>query len=142
MATSTITLLPTTTFGTAVGNYDGSSASFSSDKVKGDGYYGFSDGVHTVFWRVLNFVGTVRIQGTLAKDPAETDWFDCNLLTADDNYTVTTDGLAVLNTVTSREYTTATTESRVYNIKANLVWLRITITGFTAGTITTAQLAH
>ena len=47
-ATTTVTLLTTTTFGTSAGNYDGSSATFDSDKVKGDGYYGFADGVHTI----------------------------------------------------------------------------------------------
>ena len=39
------------------------SASFNGDKVKGDGYYGFSDGVHTVPNRVTSFVGTLKIQG-------------------------------------------------------------------------------
>ena len=75
-ATTSITLLPTTTFGTSAGNYDGSSAAFNGDKVKGDGYYGFSDGVHTTQTRVTALVGTVKIQGTLVKDPANTDWVD------------------------------------------------------------------
>ena len=60
-ATTSVTLLPTTTFGTEAGNYDGTSAAFNGDKVKGDGYYGFSDGVHTTQTRVTSLVGTVKI---------------------------------------------------------------------------------
>ena len=140
--TTTVTLLPTTTFGTSTGNYDGSSASFSSDKVKGDGYYGFSDGLHTVSWRVVDFVGTVKIQGSLAKDPAETDWVAIDLREADGNFSATADGLISEVTTTSQVYTTATTENRVYNIKGNFVWIRANISGFTAGTINTIQLAQ
>jgi len=140
--TTTVTLLPTTTFGTPTGNYDGSSASFSSDKVKGDGYYGFSDGLHTVSWRVVNFVGTVKIQGSLAQDPAETDWVAIDLREADGNFSATADGLISEVTTTSQVYTTATTENRVYNIKGNFVWIRANISSFTAGTINTIQLAQ
>ena len=68
-ATTSVTLLPTTAFGSASGNYDGSATAFNSDKVKGDGYYGFSDGVHTIQTRVTSLVGTIKIQGTLVKDP-------------------------------------------------------------------------
>jgi hypothetical protein len=140
--TTTVTLIPTTTHGTAVGNYNGSSASFSSDKVKGDGYYGFSDGMHTVAWRVSDFVGTVKIQGSLAQDPASTDWVDINLREADGSYSATADGLISEVTTLSQQYTTATSESRVYNLKGNFVWIRANISSFTAGTINTVQLAN
>jgi len=49
---------------------------FTSDKQKGDGYYNLGDGLHTVVILVDAFKGTVKIQATLAIDPAETDWFD------------------------------------------------------------------
>ena len=140
--TSTVTLLPTTTFGTAIGNYDGSSASFSTDDVKGDGYYGFSDGLHTVSWRVIGMIGTIKIQGSLVQTPTNTDWVDIDLREADGNYSVTADGLISEVTTTAQEYTTATTESRVYNIKGNFVWLRANISNFTAGTIHTINLAQ
>ena len=140
--TTTVTLLPTTTYGTATGNYDGSSASFSSDKVKGDGYYGFSDGLHTVQWRVTDIVGTIKIQGSLVQDPAETDWVDIDLREADGSYSATADGLISEVTTTSQAYTTATSESRVYNLKGNFVWIRANVSSFTAGTINTVQLAQ
>jgi hypothetical protein len=51
--------------------------SFVSDKVKGDGYFGGSDGVHTVMYTISpEFAGTVTMQATLATMPEETDWFN------------------------------------------------------------------
>ena len=47
-----------------------------SDAIKGDSYYGYTDGLHT-FQIVYNqFVGRIRLQGTLSLDPEEADWFD------------------------------------------------------------------
>jgi len=143
MATpTTVTLIPTTTYGTATGNYDGSSASFSSDKVKGDGYYGFIDGVHTVFWQVTNFVGVIKIQGTLAQTPGASDWFDIDLKTNDGSYSVTADGLVSELETTSVTYSTATSQSKAYNFTGNIVWVRANISSFTAGTVNTIQMAH
>ena len=122
-ATTSVTLLPTTAFGTATGNYDGSSVAFNGDKVKGDGYYEFSDGVHTVQTRVTSLIGTVKIQGTLVKDPASTDWVDIASI-------VTSDG------------STAITNSYFNNFTGNFVWVRIAVSEFTAGSINNIFMAH
>ena len=122
-ATTTVTLLTTTTFGTSAGNYDGSSATFDSDKVKGDGYYGFADGVHTIQTRVTSLIATVKIQGTLATDPASTDWVDVATI-------ITCDG------------SSAITNSYFNNFTGNYTWLRIAVSAFTAGTINSIYLAH
>jgi len=47
-----------------------------STEVKGDSYYGYSDGLHSVQVIYEQFVGRVRIQATLAISPESTDWFD------------------------------------------------------------------
>jgi hypothetical protein len=122
-ATTTVTLLTTTTFGTEQGNYDGSSTTFESADVKGDGYYGFADGVHTVQTRVTGLIGTVKIQGTLAGTPVSTDWVDIESI-------VTSDG------------SSAITESYLNNFTGNYTWIRIAVSGFTAGTINNIYLAH
>ena len=122
-ATTSVTLIPTTSFGTAAGNYDGSATAFNSDKVKGDGYYGFSDGVHTVQTRVTSLVGTIKIQGTLVKDPAETDFVD-------------------IVTVNDSDGSTAVTNSFLNNFTGNFVWIRVAVSGFTAGTINNIFMAH
>jgi hypothetical protein len=50
---------------------------YISDKVKGDGYFGGSDGFHTVMYTAgADFVGTVTMQATLASAPSEADWFN------------------------------------------------------------------
>lgn len=51
------------------------------DKVVGDSYLGFTDGLHTIAIYVTNFTGRVFLQGTLATDPQEDDWFDISLVT-------------------------------------------------------------
>ena len=122
-ATNSVTLIPTTTIGSSAGNYDGSSASFNGDKVKGDGYYGFSDGVHTVQTRVTSLVGTIKIQGSLKKDPADTDWVD-------------------VVTVNDSDGSTAITNSFLNNFTGNFVWIRVAVSSFTAGTINNIFMAH
>ena len=47
-----------------------------STEVKGDSYYGYSDGLHSLQVIYDQFVGRLRIQATLAITPEETDWFD------------------------------------------------------------------
>jgi len=49
------------------------------EQIRADGYYGRTDGIHTVQVTVNNFTGNFGIQGTLATEPTEDDWFDINL---------------------------------------------------------------
>lgn len=49
------------------------------DAIRADGYYGRTDGIHTVSVTVNGFTGSFGIQGTLATEPTEDDWFDINL---------------------------------------------------------------
>jgi len=51
----------------------------TGDAIRADGYFGYTDGIHTVQVVVNNFTGSFGIQGTLATEPTETDWFDINL---------------------------------------------------------------
>jgi hypothetical protein len=82
---------------------------YYSDRVKGDGYYGSSDGIHTVAYTAApTFIGTVSIQASLATDPASTDWFVVNNTTV--NYTEFDDR------------NTATVDC--YNFAGNFVWVR------------------
>ena len=48
----------------------------TGDAVPGDSYYGFTDGIHTVAIYGQDLSGRVKIQGTLAQNPTEDDWFD------------------------------------------------------------------
>jgi len=48
----------------------------TGDPVPGDSYYGYTDGIHTVAIYCQNLTGRVKVQGTLATNPGEGDWFD------------------------------------------------------------------
>jgi len=120
---TTTTLLATTTVGSETGNYDGSATSFNSDKVKGDGYYGFADGVHTVQSRVTALIATVKLQATLATTPTDADWVD-------------------IETVVNGDGSTAITNGYLTNFTGNYVWIRVAVTNFTSGTINTVLLGH
>jgi hypothetical protein len=45
-------------------------------KKKGAGYHISGDGVHTVIYDLDSFVGSIKIQATLAQYPGDNDWVD------------------------------------------------------------------
>jgi hypothetical protein len=46
-----------------------------SAAARGDGYYGYKDGNHTVSVQFQQFKGRIQIEATLELEPTETDWF-------------------------------------------------------------------
>lgn len=84
---------------------------YVSDKVKGDGYYGYADGLHTMSFHFQNFKGRILVQATLVEDPLETDWFPIQLDTNTDYF----------------EYTTQTSGTVGTTFQGNFVWLRVKI---------------
>ena len=115
----------------------GMSSSFYSDKIKGEGYFGGANGLHTVSWKITNFIGTIKVQGTLASTPSVDDWVDIELTSTDTigtTYSIDTTGLLkVVSPVSSSTYLTATTLIKSYNFIGNFVWLRGSISEFTQG---------
>ena len=97
----------------------------TGDKYKGDGYYGRSDGFHTIQYTVSGFVGAVNIQATLAVNPTEDDWF-----------TVYT------GTYPADSTSGSTSGSFVTNFTGNYVWIRAYISNWTDGTVNSIQLNH
>lgn len=57
----------------------GPNHNLTGDAKRADGYYGRTDGIHTIQVTVNNFTGSFGVQGTLATEPTEDDWFDINL---------------------------------------------------------------
>jgi hypothetical protein len=110
--TNSETILPANT-------YDVDST-VTGDAYKGDGYYGRSDGFHTVQYTLTGFVGTVNIQATLAVNPVDTDWF----------------------TVYTQAYPVGTTTSAITNFTGNYVWVRAHISNWTDGTVNSIKLNH
>lgn len=108
-------------------SHTGTSTTFYySDQVKGDGYFGGSDGVHTAAYKTsLSFVGTVTMQATLAPTPASSDWF------------------TVSNTNLSYASTDVRTTSTINltNFTGNFVWVRGCIQ-INAGAVLSIQYNH
>lgn len=110
--TATTVLIPSTAISPYGTTYYGTDL-FISNALKGDGYYGSSDGVHTVTYTVgANFCATMKMQATLAVAPEENDWFDIN------------DTTVVYDRVGHPVNTTATT---YINFTGNFVWVRANI---------------
>ena len=105
---------------------------YYSDKEKGDGYYG-GKGLHTVTYIPWlhqpnssphvsnNFRGTIVIQGTLAEDPQEVDWFDIS--------------------GTETTYTDESYSSIYHNFSGNFVWIRAKVT-ISAGVLQAIHYNH
>lgn len=87
---------------------------YKSIPAKGDGYFGNSDGLHTVMYTYdSNFVGTITMQASLATDPVEADWFDVEGTTEEQTESSPFyDGMNVM------------TQSKYYNFTGNFVWVR------------------
>jgi hypothetical protein len=134
------TLISTTSFGTPTGNYDGSTNTFTSIEIRGDGYLGFTDGLHTVAWKLTGFTGTITVQATLARTFTESDWFDVKL-SSDSDYSVDTTGLVTQAAVGTVTYTEPITISKTFNFTGNFVWVRVRIAEFAVGTINSVQIS-
>jgi len=122
MKTTTVQLLPTTTYGTPSGNYDGSSLDWSGEDQKAADYYGGFGQLQTVAFYLLNFQGLIRIEATLESVPAsDADWFKV--------YDFDTASSIITNNFST-------------NITGNFTWIRATVIGFDAGTITKVMMSY
>jgi hypothetical protein len=126
----TIQILTTETFS--------NSATQQSDKVKGDAYFGTTDGLHTIMVDLNAFIGTIKIQGSLENDPTATDWFDIDL--SDGEFTIDTTGKVTDVVVDNLAYAVAETSMKAYNCTGNFVWLRVDVSNWTAGTINRIEM--
>ncbi len=104
---------------TGVGSGTGTaSVEIDGVKVKGDGYYGYSDGLHTIAHYLAGFVGVLEVQGALTNEPVDADW-----VTLD-----TRDGTS-----------TPVTENATYNFTGNFVWIRAKVIRFTPRSLSASQ---
>lgn len=112
MTTSTV-ILGTTVYGTASGNYDGSSQDWSSNAVQAANYYWGRGSVQTIAFTLTGFVGDMRLEATLDSDPDSATWFE------------TYDILAA----------SPLTQRQVATITGNFTWMRVRVVEFDSGTI-------
>jgi len=118
---------------------DSSVQTHTGEKFKGDGYYGRSDGLHTLQIDLNGFLGNIELQGTLAINPTADDYFPIAL---GSGQTIDTTGKLVVSTSTKLEYTANETSSKSYNFTGNFVWVRVYISNWTDGSVTSIKLNH
>jgi hypothetical protein len=119
---------------------DSTNETVTGEKFRGDGYYGRSDGFHTVQINLSGYIGTIEIQATLAIDPVDADWFTVELGTG--TMSVDTTGALAEQNITFVSYNEATTNSKSYNFTGNYVWVRAKVSNWTDGTVNSIHLNH
>ena len=122
MKTTTVELLPTTSYGTPSGNYDGSSEDWSGDDQQAADYYGGFGQLQTVAFYLNGFQGKIKIEATLDSLPAvDADWFKVYEFNSN---------------------TSPTTNNFSTNITGNFTWIRANVEEFSAGTITKVYMSY
>ena len=108
------TLLDDVVYGTASGNYDGSSMDFVSDAVPAANYYGGQGSLQTITYRLTGFSGIITIEATLNDLQDSAPWFEVDVYDA---------------------ASSAVTDYHPVNVLGNFTWLRARVTAFDSGTI-------
>ncbi len=85
-----------------------------TDKKPGAGYHQNLTNLHTAIYKVDSFAGSVKLQATLAVDPADSDWFDITntLFGGTDDTEATGDSAQFVSNAVNR------------NFSGNFVWIR------------------
>jgi hypothetical protein len=122
MKTTTLQLLPTTSYGTPSGNYDGSSQDWSGDRQQAANYYGGFGGLQTVAIYLTAFQGRIKLEASLESDPTvDAEWF--KVYEFDSTSSPTTNNFST-------------------NITGNFTWIRANVEEFEAGTINSVTLSY
>ena len=122
MKTTTLQLLPTTTYGTPSGNYDGSSLDFSGDPQQAANYYGGFGDLQTMAFFLELFQGRIILEASLDTSPSvDSNWFRI--------YDYDTFGQQM-------------TASFSINITGNFVWIRASVRDFQTGSINQLQMSY
>ena len=98
---------------------DGAALNFTGSKVRGDGYYNFNDGLHTIAIDVHDFKGRIYVQGTLSTNPVEADWFDIQLASGTDYIQYPADPNSLLGGGTNGD-----SVNKGFTFQGNFVYLR------------------
>ena len=118
---ATVTMLDNVEYGSASGNYDGSSQLFYSNAVPAANYYAGYGSIQTIRYELNGFVGIITVQATLNDLPDQAHWFDIS---------VRGDGTTVDTGVTTS------------TITGNFSWIRAQVEGFDAGSITAVSVSY
>ena len=97
-----------------------------SDPLRGDGWFGRADGLHTVQYNLAGLNATIKIQATLSVEPEQEDWF------------------TVYENAYELESTPGVVEkvNDFVNFTGNYVFVRIVIENWSGGTVNSIFFNH
>ena len=116
---TTLDLLPVTQYGVPSGNYDGVNPDFVGNAVPAANYYGGQGPIQTLNFEFANLSANVTTQATLSDSPEQAAWFNIYGFVGVD-----------------------TTSTYANTVIGNFSWLRVAVTDFSAGNITSATAAY
>jgi hypothetical protein len=118
---TTIPVLENVIYGTASGNYDGSSQLFYSNAVPAANYYAGNGGIQTVLYNLTGFVGAIILEATLNDLPEQAHWF----------------------IISERgDLSTAMFGITTQTVTGNFSWIRARVEGFDAGIIQAVTVSY
>jgi hypothetical protein len=118
---ATVPVLTNVEYGSASGNYDGSSQLFYSNAVPAANYYAGYGSVQTIRYELSGFIGKITVEATLNDLPDQAKWF----IVSERGDNVTPDSGITTATVTG-----------------NFSWIRARVDGFDAGTIQAVNVSY
>lgn len=97
----------------------GSGPIINGEKQPAASYYLGGADLQTVTWNLTSVTAEIKIQASLSENPTSNDWFTVQTVNANN-----------------------LTEINFSNINGNFVWLRATVSGFTAGVIQSIKVSY
>lgn len=118
---STVPVLQNVEYGSASGNYDGSSQDFYSNAVPAANYYAGNGSIQTILYNLSGFVGNITMEATLNDIPSQAQWVQ----------------------ISSRgDSETPDTGVTSATVTGNFSWIRARVRNFDAGTITLVSVSY
>jgi hypothetical protein len=130
MIFTTITMLPSTTYGVPSGNYDGSSLDWFSDGVPAANYYKGQGNIQTITIDISDFYGIISLQASLGTLKESASWAEVSRF---ENPNLNSGFVHTSSPITG---------VFPFTQIGNYVWLRAEILDFTAGTINSITVAY
>jgi len=89
---------------------------FTGEPTRADGWYGSSDGHHTISVQVHEFIGRIHLEASLVEKPTEADWFNVAVPNFGDYIQYPRQP----STLNGKE-----TSTIAFNVQINAAWFRI-----------------
>lgn len=89
------------------------------DAIRADGWYGYTDGLHTVAIYLQNFQGRLRFEASIASAPTADDWFPIEINGSE--------FISFPKNPSSPTGTTGDTGTIGLNINGSFTWLRVRV---------------